>query len=53
MQVGDLVWDPHYKYAIVTFLDDEDLIVYIISNGLGSYTFDAEAVGWWTVISEV
>ena len=25
MKVGDLVWDSHYEYGIVTFLDDDDL----------------------------
>ena len=50
MKVGDLVWDPHYKYGIVTFLDDDDLIIHI--NGLGNYTFDTEAVQWWEVVSE-
>ena len=50
MKVGDLVWDSHYEYGIVTFLDDDDLFIYI--NGLGSYTFDTEAVQWWEVVSE-
>ena len=50
MKVGDLVWDPHYEYGIVTFLDDDDLIIHV--NGLGNYTFDAQAVEWWQVINE-
>ena len=50
MKVGDLVWDDHYEYGIVTFLDDDDLIIHI--NGLGNYTFDAQAVEWWQVINE-